>query len=180
MDSNLYSNMFLDLWKVFRCVACKRPTVFPAIGVYQYTGTGPKVTPRRIGEMHCNSYCMSVIVSQQAWVYCETHTYVFHAYALICTYKNRKLKRKRKQKRGNLREGREAPPRRCLHPFCFRFFSFFGFMYAMLGTIPMLGTITGHRGTGTSWQNWSRVTMSLKHPSWNFNELRGYLPTFFV
>ena len=39
--------------------------------------------------------------------------------------KNRKLKRKRKQKRkrGSLREGREAPPRRCPHPirFCFRF-----------------------------------------------------------
>ena len=37
----------------------------------------------------------------------------------------RKLKRKRKQKRkrGSLREGREAPPRRCPHPlrFCFRF-----------------------------------------------------------
>ena len=36
-----------------------------------------------------------------------------------------KLKRKRKQKRkrGNLRGGREAPPRRLLHPlrFCFRF-----------------------------------------------------------
>ena len=39
--------------------------------------------------------------------------------------KNQKLKRKRKQKRkrGSLREGREAPPRRCPHPFrfCFRF-----------------------------------------------------------
>ena len=37
----------------------------------------------------------------------------------------RKLKRERKQKRkrGSLREGREAPPRRCPHPlrFCFRF-----------------------------------------------------------
>ena len=37
----------------------------------------------------------------------------------------RKLKRKRKQKRkqGSLREGREAPPRRCppLLRFCFRF-----------------------------------------------------------
>ena len=37
----------------------------------------------------------------------------------------RKLKRRRKQKRkrGNLRGGREAPPRRLLHPlrFCFRF-----------------------------------------------------------
>ena len=49
--------------------------------------------------------------------------------------KNRKLKRKRKQKRkrGSLREGREAPPRRCPHPFrfCFRFrfnFRFFNFL----------------------------------------------------
>ena len=33
----------------------------------------------------------------------------------------RKLKRKRKRQRGNLREGREAPPRRCLpRAFCFR------------------------------------------------------------
>ena len=50
--------------------------------------------------------------------------------------KNRKLKRKRKQKRkrGSLREGREAPPRRCPHPFrfCFRFrfnFRFFKFLF---------------------------------------------------
>ena len=50
--------------------------------------------------------------------------------------KNRKLKRKRKQKRkrGSLREGREAPPRRCPHPFrfCFRFrfnFRFFNFLF---------------------------------------------------
>ena len=50
--------------------------------------------------------------------------------------KNRKLKRKRKQKRkrGSLREGREAPPRRCPHPFrfCFRFrfnFWFFNFLF---------------------------------------------------
>ena len=45
--------------------------------------------------------------------------------------KNRKLKRKRKQKRKreSLREGREAPPRRCPHPFrfCFRFRFNFGF-----------------------------------------------------
>ena len=35
----------------------------------------------------------------------------------------RKLKRKQKRNRGNLREGREAPPRRSLHPlrFCLRF-----------------------------------------------------------
>ena len=34
-----------------------------------------------------------------------------------------KRKQKRKRKQGNLHEGREAPPRRCLHPlrFCFRF-----------------------------------------------------------
>ena len=34
-----------------------------------------------------------------------------------------KRKRKQKRKRGNLRGGREAPPRRLLHPlrFCFRF-----------------------------------------------------------
>ena len=34
-----------------------------------------------------------------------------------------KRKRKQKRKRGSLREGREAPPRRCPHPlrFCFRF-----------------------------------------------------------
>ena len=50
--------------------------------------------------------------------------------------KNRKLKRKRKQKRkrGSLREGREAPPRRCPHPFrfCFRFrfnFRFLNFYF---------------------------------------------------
>ena len=50
--------------------------------------------------------------------------------------KNRKFKRKRKQKRkrGSLREGREAPPRRCPHPFrsCFRFrfnFRFFKFLF---------------------------------------------------
>ena len=32
-----------------------------------------------------------------------------------------KFKRKRKRSRGNLPEGREAPPRRCLYPLRFRF-----------------------------------------------------------
>ena len=63
--------------------------------------------------------------------------------------KNRKLKRKRKQKRkrGSLREGREAPPRRCPHPFrfCFRFrfnFRFFKFLflyvYVLIFNCPVL------------------------------------------
>ena len=62
--------------------------------------------------------------------------------------KNRKLKRKRKQKRkrGSLREGREAPPRRCPHPFrfCFRFrlnFQFFKFfflyVYVLISNCPV-------------------------------------------
>ena len=69
------------------------------------------------------------------------------------TYKNknlkdRKLKRKRKQKRkrGSLREGREAPPRRCPHPFrfCFRsrfncrFFKFlFLYVYVLIFNRPV-------------------------------------------
>ena len=66
--------------------------------------------------------------------------------------KNRKLKRKRKQKRkrGSLREGREAPPRRCPHPFrfCFRFrfnFRLFNFLflyvYVLIFNRPVTGTI---------------------------------------
>ena len=46
-------------------------------------------------------------------------------YFLTKQKRKQKQKQKRKQKhnRGNLREGREAPPRRLLHPlhFCFRF-----------------------------------------------------------
>ena len=60
------------------------------------------------------------------------NTYTYNSKNL----KKRKLKRKRKQKRkrGSLREGREAPPRRCPHlfRFCFRFrfnFRFFKFLF---------------------------------------------------
>ena len=63
--------------------------------------------------------------------------------------KNRKLKRKRKQKRkrGSLREGREAPPRSCPHPFRFRFnvrfFNFlFLYVYALIFNRPVLSTKT--------------------------------------
>ena len=55
----------------------------------------------------------------------------------------RKFKAKTKRNRGNLREGREAPPRRSLHPlrFCFRFnlhrnlriFNFWGSQSIYLG-----------------------------------------------
>ena len=85
--------------------------------------------------------------------------------------KNRKLKRKRKQKRkrGSLREGREAPPRRCPHPFrfCFRFrfnFRFFKFsflyVYVLVFNRPVHQCILRQLGSADS----ALVSVML----WNF------------
>ena len=46
--------------------------------------------------------------------------------------------------RGNLREGREVPPRRCLHPCCFRFHFRFNFRYVF----PIF---SGHRWYLRAW-----------------------------
>ena len=78
--------------------------------------------------------------------------------------KNRKLKRKRKQKRkrGSLREVREAPPRRCPHPFrfCFRFrfnFRFFKFLfsyvYVLIFNRPVLTTMVHCKSASTKSQS---------------------------
>ena len=85
---------------------------------------------------------------------------------------NRKLKRKRKQKRkrGSLREGREAPPRRCPHPFrfCFRFrfnYRFFKFWCPKYldANFPLRNVaLTNKCNTAISWDTYCIPRLGVK------------------
>ena len=60
----------------------------------------------------------------------------------------RKRKKKQKRSQENLREGRKAPRRRCLHPFCFRFrfrFRLNLFIIRKLAHHPPYGTVCCQR-----------------------------------